>query len=267
MPSLDHWANLLRALDGAGTDRRGLPAFLRLSRRAVRSRVLSAARNGWVEEVRLGRGRAEVRLTTRGSDIAARWKSLQSAAEEAWQAQIGLDRTARLRQALEKTVSALPLEHPHYPASYGAADASITGGNGEDWKPVPREGGDTVSYLPLSALVSEALVAFAMDYERKSPVALSLSTTVVKRIPPQGRPLRELGNPVGVSALERHGFVRVIGARGGEIVILTPKGHAASEAYGERVGAVEADWRDRFGDENVASLRRALADVGHVLGR
>ena len=42
---------------------------------------------------------------------------------------------------------------------------------------MPREGGDTVSHLPLSALVSEALVAFAMDYEEESPVALSLSTT------------------------------------------------------------------------------------------
>ena len=69
---------------------------------------------------------------------------------------------------------------------------------------------------------------------------------------------------MGVSALERHGFVRVIGAGGSDIVTLTTNGRAVSEAYGERVRAVEADWRDRFGDENVASLRRALADVAHV---
>jgi hypothetical protein len=112
MPSLDHWANLQRALDEAGIDRRELPAILRLSRRAVRSRVLSAARNGWVEEMRLGRGRATVRLTARGSDIAARWKPLQDAAEERWQAKVGADRTARLRQALEETVSALPWSIP-----------------------------------------------------------------------------------------------------------------------------------------------------------
>jgi len=211
--------------------------------------------------MRLGRGQATLRLSARGSDIAARWVPLQHAAEERWRAKVGVDRTARLRGALESTVSALPLEHPHYPASYGAADASITGGDGQDWKPVPREGGDTVSQLPLSALISEALVAFAMDYEEKSPVALSLSATVIKRIPPQGRPLREIGNPVGISALERHGFVRVVGDKGSETATLTPKGHAVSEAYRERVREVESDWRDRFGDETVTSLRRALADV------
>jgi len=57
-----------------------------------------------------------------------------------------------LRNSLEEVVAAIPLEHPHYPASYAAADASITGGNGLDWKAVSRGDGDTVSSLPRSAL-------------------------------------------------------------------------------------------------------------------
>jgi hypothetical protein len=36
MPSFDLWANLLRALDGVGTDLGELPRVLRLSKRAVR---------------------------------------------------------------------------------------------------------------------------------------------------------------------------------------------------------------------------------------
>jgi hypothetical protein len=267
MPSLDQWANLLRALDESGIDRRDLPAILRLSKRAVRSRLLSAARKGWIEEVRIGRGQARVRLTTRGSEILAHWKSLRDAAEGRWQESIGVERTTRLRRALEEIVSVLPLELSHYPASYGAADATVTGGNGQDWRAIPREGGRTVSLLPLSALVSEALVAFAMNYEEKSPVALSLSTTIIKRIPSQGRLLRELGNSVVASALERHGFIRVDGASGGEIVTLTRKGHAVSEAYAQRVQAVEAVWRDRFGNETVTCLRRALEGVTNIQAR
>jgi hypothetical protein len=264
MPSLDLWANLLRALDNAGTDRRELPVILRLSKRALRSRVSTAARHGWVEELQSGRGQVKVRLTVAGSDVAARWNSLQGSAEKRWRAEIGTNRTDRLRASLEQLVAALPLEHPHYPASYGAADASITGGNGQDWQPVPRGSGDTVSDLPLSALVSQALVAFAMNYEEKSPLALSLSGTVIRLIPPAGRPLQRLGDSAGISALVRHGFLRVSGNAGREIVHLTPKGLAVSRAYDGRIQAVETDWCNEFGDVTITLLRRALEEVAEA---
>ncbi len=264
MPSLDLWANLLRALNEAGTDRRQLPATLRLSKRAVRSRIASAARKQWVEELKSGRGQAAVRLTGRGRDVAARWKPLQSVAEERWRAQTGVERTAKLRVSLEDVVSMMPLEHPHYPASYGAADATITGGNGQDWKAVPRKGGDTVSHLTLSALISEALVDFAVNYEQKSPVALSLSTNVVKRIPQEGRPLQGLGFSVGIAALERHGYVRLSGTHGNDVVHLTAKGWVVRDSYDERVKAVEKDWCTIYGDKPVTALRRTLEDA--ILG-
>jgi hypothetical protein len=264
MPSLDQWANLLRALNVAGTDRRELPTIVRLSKRAVRSRISSAARNGWVEELKFRRGQATVRLTARGSVVATRWKSLQDAAEERWRAEIGAERTGKLRASLEQITIRLPLEHPHYPAGYGAADASITGGNGRDWKAVPRENGNGVSDLALSALLSQALVGFAMNYEKKSPVALSLSSMVIKRIPLEGRPLQGLGHSAGISALHRHGFVRLSGNRGSEIICLTRKGVAVRDAYHERIQAVETEWRNGFGDELVAALRLALEDVADV---
>ncbi len=264
MPSLDLWANLLRALDNAATDRRELPVILRLSKRALRSRVSTAARHGWVEELQSGRGQVKVRLSVRGSGVTTRWKSLQGSAEERWRAEIGTNRTDRLRASLEQLVAALPLEHPHYPASYGVADASITGGNGQDWQPVPRGNGDTVSDLPLSALVSQALVAFAMNYEEKSPVALSLSGTVIRLIPPEGRPMQGLGDSAGMSALLRHGFLRMSG-NAGEIVHLTPKGLAVSCAYDGRLQAVETEWRNEFGDVSITLLRRALEEVAEAV--
>ncbi len=165
-----------------------------------------------------------MQLTDRGSEVACRWPSLQCAAEERWRAAIGAERTDKLRISLQKVVAGLLLEHPHYPASYGAADASITGNNRQDWEAVPRAKGDTVSDLSLSALLSQALVAFAMSYEEKSPVALSLSATVIKRIPPEGGLLMGLGDSVGISALRRHGFLRVSSRNDREIVQLTRGG-------------------------------------------
>lgn len=266
MLSLDLWANLLRALHGAGADLRDLPRVLRLSKRAVRSRLLSAVRNGWAEALKSARGRATVRLTVHGFDVAARWESLQDAADER-RAKVGFDKALKLRAALENIVGKLPLEHPHYPAGYGAADARVTGGNGQDWKAVPRKSGDTVSHLPLSALLSQALIAFSISYEKVSPVALPISAAVIKRIPPGGRPLQGLGNSAGVAALARHGFVRIGSNYGAVVVNLTPKGFAVSEAYDERIKAVETEWRNTFGDQPVTALRRALEGVATTAHR
>jgi hypothetical protein len=262
VPSLDLWANLLRAVDPAGIDRRELPAILRLSKRAVRTRVSTVVRYGWVEELKTDRSEGIVRLTSRGSEVAARWKGLQQKAEDMWEARAGLHWLDKLRTSLEDLVAAFPLEHPHYPASYGPADASITGGNGVDWKPVHRSGANTVSDLPLSALVSQALVAFAMQYEELSPVALSLSTTVIRQIPAEGRPLQELGRSPGVSALIRHGFVRVSGPSGREIACLTTRGLEVHSAYGERIHTVVTSWRQLFGKDRVAALVCALEEAG-----
>lgn len=261
MPPLDLWANLLRAVNENPTSLRALPATLRLSKRAVNSRITTASRCGWIEELRLGKGDVTVRLTQRGLEMAARWNALQSAAEKRWQKRVGADNAARFRSSIEAIVRLFSLEHPHYPAGYGAADARITGGNGRDWKAVPREAGDSVSNLPLSALVSQTLVAFAMDYEERSPVALSLSTAVIKRIPADGRPLHEFGDSAGVSALIRHGFLRVSGNGRSKTVFLTPRGLSVNEAYDGRIRGVEAAWRARFGNESVSTLRRALEEV------
>ena len=261
MPPLDLWANLLRAIDKSGIERSELPAVLRLSKRAVRTRIATAVRFGWIEERKFDRGRAEVRLTAQASTIAARWKSLERSAETAWCKHTGADRADRLRTALKATVTALPLEHPHYPARYGVADASVTGGNGVDWKAVSRESGDTISGLCLSALTSQALVAFAIAYEQRSPVALSVSASVIGRIPPEGRPSQGLGHSADVSAMLRHGFVRIRSNRGKEIVYLTSKGLAVSAAHQERIRSVEWEWSERFGAVSIGTLRSALEDV------
>ncbi|HKS72590.1 MAG TPA: hypothetical protein VJQ82_05290 [Terriglobales bacterium] len=208
-----------------------------------------------------------MRLTVHGFDVAARWESLQDAADERWRARAGFDKAVKLRAALENIVGKLPLEHPHYPAGYGAADARVTGGNGQDWKAVPRKSGDTVSSLPLSALLSQALIAFSISYEKVSPVALSISAAVIKRIPPGGRPLQGLGYSAGVAALARHGFVRIGRNSGSVVVNLTPKGFAVSEEYDERIKALETEWRNMFGEEPVTALRRALEGVANTQHR
>lgn len=261
LPPIDLWANLLRAVGPEGNDRRNLPTLLRLSKRAVRTRLATAVRLGWVEEQKASRGNATVRLTPRGAAVATRWQPLQQAAESRWDDAVGIECSANLRAALQALVAVFPIEHPHYAAGYGLADASITGGNGVDWKPVPRGIGDTVSGLPLSALVAQALVAFSMHYEEQSPVAFPLSRDVICRIPPAGLPLRQLGASPGVSALIRHGLLQVSGAGASQVASLTPRGVAVSSSYESRVRDVEEIWRQRFGAAKVTALVHALGSA------
>jgi hypothetical protein len=136
--------------------------------------------------------------------------------------------------------------------------SQCAGGNGVDWKPVTRGDGDTVSHLPLSALVSQAIVAFAMKYEEQSPVALSLSTGMISRIADEGQPLREIGRSAAVSALIRHGFMHVNCRDGIETKFLTPRGLKVKRIYWQRIHGVEARWREKLGDDLISTLRNAI---------
>jgi hypothetical protein len=267
LPSLDGWANLLRVLDAGGVRRRELPTLLRLSKRAVSSRVSAAARRGWIDEPASDGANALIRLTGRGADVVAQWKPVARAGEARWREQVGSDRATAVLTALGTVVATFPLEHPHYPASYGTVDASITGGPGEDWKPVPRQGNNTVAGLSMCALISQALVAFSIDYERLSPVPLSVTASILRRVPRAGAPLRDIGASAHLSTMSRHGFVYVDGDGDRATVYLTAKGHAVSSAFEGRVEAVEHAWRQRFGAEAVSNLRQALEDLEHPLAR
>ena len=180
---------------------------------------------------------------------------------------------------------ALPLELPHHPATYGPADVSATGApyvqrskgtgadaepvHGQDWKPVRRGDADTVSSLPLTTLLSQALMAFTIDYENGFPWPLANTANVLCHLSAEPRPLADVpgdheitGN--GKSLTERH-LIAVVtrdpnNART-KLVALTGRGQTVMQHHPARLEAVERAWRERFGDAAVSSLRDALAPV------
>lgn len=262
-PSLEMWSNLLRALNDKGVVKRALPERLCLSRRAMRSYLALACRRGWAEELRGGRDQAAVRLTRDGGAVARHWPGLRKAAERTWEERVGRGVLERVHEPLAVLVSRLPLEYPHYPASYGMADARVTGGYGQDWKPVHRGKGDTTSSLPLSALLSEALMGFAHAYEDRAEVALCPARRVLTRLPPEGRDARSLNIRGGwLSAMVRHGVLSAE-ERGDTVQItLTEVGRGLAEAHEDNVQAVEQQWSTDFGAEVVGSVREALEGIG-----
>jgi DNA-binding MarR family transcriptional regulator len=287
-PNIVLWSNFGRLFDDdRPVRRRDLPKQARLSRRAMKSTVARLEWIGWIT-VAPDPDRPRDRLVTlneAGRRAFAAWRARGPAVEAAWRARVGDDRVDRLRGALERLVGQFDLELPHYPTGYGAADVSMTGAasthpshpaepgpprlppRGDDWHPVLRTRDDTVSALPLSALLSQALVAFAIDYESHGFGAILFAADVLPLIDDAGIPRRD-APPAGAisgdgrSVLERHGIVVVDppgpGPDGDRLVRLTARGRQQRDAYGPLTREVEARWADRFGTDAVAALRAAL---------
>jgi len=229
-PGLSTESVLLRPLEGGPLPAKELWRHGRVSKRAMKTITNAARKQGLVEI-----DGDEVRLLTALPPIEA-----------------------ASCPPLEALVSEFELEHPHFPVPYGTADPSFTGrGPGVDWQPVPRESTANVVGLPLTALLSQALVAFAIDYERERRGPIQWAANILPVIDgdaTNGTPISKRGTD-SVQNLERLGIVTI--DRG--VARLTSRGRAMRVAFEPLRDAIEARWRDRLGssviDEVVASVR------------
>jgi DNA-binding MarR family transcriptional regulator len=141
-----------------------------------------------------------------------------------------------------------------------------------DHKRPPSAGRDNAigSRLPLSALLSRALLAFAIEFERESDLSLAIGANVVRVLDEKGVRVRDLPLLTGVSKeaismamgilLKRHTAVvepDQSGARS-KVARLTPKGREAQDAYRQLAGIIEERWQARFGKGVVRALRQSL---------
>jgi hypothetical protein len=259
-----------RVVDDDGVDPADASTLARASRRAMHALLKTTG---------FERRDERVYLTAAGQVARAEGFAALAAAESAWTSRVGKARVAAVRKGLVELVDTFELELPHYWVSYGGVDPRVTGGNfraaqlgppripahGQDWKPVLRSAGSSAASLSLTALLSQALVAFAIEYETHAG-SLSDAVHALAPLDPAGAPLKaappraELTG-TGKSRLERHGIVKVESRPGrGPIARLTSLGEYLRDAYGPTTARVEATWRDRYG-EAVSRLRSALETV------
>jgi hypothetical protein len=284
MPSLAVWSNVVRCVADAGTEglhERALPGAARISRRLAVPAVRNAVRRGWISAHNGLDGDTSQYLFLSDSGQAA---------TEVWRAQLAtLDTTShgdQFRAVLEALVGQLQLELPHFPVSYGAADPSAIGScfvpprradgipaHGTDWTPILRGDGDTVSFLPLTALLSQALMAFTIDYESGFPWPLASTATVLCHLSAEPRPLADIPGEHGIagngkSLLERH-LIAVVTRDPADpktkLVRLTERGQAVVQRHPGRLETVESAWRERHGDAVIDGLRDGLGFVANTI--
>ncbi len=202
------------------------------------------------------RGDWIVRRTPAGQTAVEIWKPLCAEIEGRWEARFGKRQVDELRSPLRAVVDKVEFELPH-----GLPPTLL----GVETFP-PRVARDTAQ-LSLPALVSRALLAFAIEFERESIAPLELSANVLRVLGKTPVPLRDLPRLTGGSPeqtdigwqLKPYVVIEAdpTGSRG-KVVRLSPRGLAAREIYRELTVAIEKRWEKIVGTKEIGSLRRSL---------
>jgi methyltransferase (TIGR00027 family) len=269
LTSLLMWANCLRHLPDEGL------TVAELRRRARTGTNLDGMRRwGYVSYAPdPGRGKrpgpgTTVIPTVAGRRARAVWAAATEQTEARWRERFGAAAIDGLRAALADVVTRLDPALPDCLPILGYALRSAYEPAATADPQTPDQ--EDVTDLPLWALLSRPLLAFALEYERAPGPSLAVSANVLRLIGPDGVRTRDLPALAGISKeavamavarLAESGLATEGPEPGGgrfKITRLTAAGAAARSAYADRAAAVEDGWRARLGAGRVAALRAAL---------
>jgi DNA-binding MarR family transcriptional regulator len=231
---------------------------------------------------------AVIAPTRWGSAARDTWQEVTAQVESRWQDRLGAAEFAVLGTALADVVAqldpALPdclpiLGHGLYsradpagqpagtrnpPASTAVAADALAPGSAASPAPSPVAG------LPLWALLSRTLLAFATQYEAEPGPSIAVSANVLRVLTDAGTATSGIPALGGVSKesvamaagwLSNAGLLTVgpdpAGGRR-RITRLTPRGVRARDAYPALAVGIERDWRAGFGDVVISALRESL---------
>ena len=218
-----------------------------------------------------------IRTTTKGKMACEVWRPLFGVIEERWRVRFGAGKVNRLREALAGVVNQLDTRLPDcLPIlGYGLRTQRY---EHEKQRETRRENQDSVdkgnrrhvSELPLPTLLSKVLLAFAIDFESESPLALAIDANVLRVLGTKSVRVRDLPQLSGVSKEAIAMAIGFLGKRGIVIVEsdsaekrtkvarLTAKGVETQRAQRRLIAKVEERWRERFGANKICELREAL---------
>jgi DNA-binding MarR family transcriptional regulator len=137
-------------------------------------------------------------------------------------------------------------------------------------KPARGADGTSGSGLPLSALLSRVLLAFAIEFERESQLSLAICANVLRVLEEQGVRVRDLPLQTGVSKKAISTAMSILQKRRDAVIKpeqsgsrskvarLTLKGRESQEAYRRLLGILEERWDARFGKDAIRSLRMSM---------
>jgi methyltransferase (TIGR00027 family) len=211
---------------------------------------------------------ALLRATPAGQLAREVWAPLPALIEDRWRERYGVPEIGRLREALAVIVRQLDPGLPDCLPILGQGMYSRL----LDQQLLDRSGGsgDERDPLPLHALLSRPLLAFAVEFERDSDLSLAISANVLRVLSAEGVRVRDLPLLSGVSKEAIAMAMRVLATRrlavtdqdtdGGrwKVARLTAKGIAAQRAYHEHLAGCEQRWQGRLDGAALGAIRDVL---------
>jgi len=198
--------------------------------------------------------------TKQGRQAQIVWRPLPEAIEARWRERFGAGNVGKLRVTLEALRNQLGLDLPQFLTGFYGGYVAEPGDG-----PVEASEGP----LPLFALLSQVLHAFALEYEHDAKASLCYSANVLRLLDEDGVRIEQLPRRSGVAIepirvalgiLAKRGLITVVpdpGARG-KRARLTTKGLEGRALYRNRPGEIETRWTGRFGADTVQRLRSLL---------
>jgi DNA-binding MarR family transcriptional regulator len=278
--SMAMWANCMRLVPAEG-----IPAG-ELARRAQVTvdsmRVMLTRMSGWwgylavapaeAAGPKTSRAARLVRPTPAGRRAQDVWEPLAGEIEDRWRDRFGGADIDALRAALWGVAGRLDVQLPDYlPVGDPRLDPRD-----------PGPGTGAVPDLPLSALLSKVLAAFALDFAAGSDLSLEVYTAgKLSQLPVSANILRVLGEDgvrvrdlpalTGVATMTIGNWLGILAKRGyaavgpdpaggrAKLARLTAKGRQAQDAYGRWIAGVGERWDARFGEPAMRALRDSAA--------
>jgi DNA-binding MarR family transcriptional regulator len=271
LTSLLMWANCLRHLPDGGI------SLTELRRRARTETNLDGMRR-WryvTYDPDPGRGKrpkpaAIVAPTAQGRRAREVWQVVTGEVESRWRTRYGAAVVDELRAVLAATVAQLDPGLPDCLPILGHGLYSRVPGQPQTSETSETSEAPDAFALPLWALLSKPLLAFALAYERGSGPSLAVSANVLRVLTEDGVRSRDLPALAGVSKESVAMATGLLGKAGlategpdpagsrFKVIRLSAAGAAARESYHARAARIEEGMRARFGPRRVAALRAAL---------
>jgi len=255
--SLAMWTNFLRFVDAGGIALSEVDDLARLVN------LGGLQRWGYVT-VEDG----TVRLTRAGQGARRVWAPLAGEIESRWADRFGADLVTGLGDVLAEVADRLDPLLPWYLPVAGVARVEPAD------QLLTRTRPEIAPDLP--TLLARVLLAFALDYEQQSRLALALSANVLRVLSPDAVRLRDVPALTGVSReavsvsagfLERHECAVVEpdpSAPRGKQIRLTDKGKQSQAAYLRGLAETERAWSDPAVDAVRGHLDELLGDADRL---
>lgn len=271
--SLVRWSNFMRSVpeDGVSVAELERTVRARLPLDGMRRwRYVTIAPDPDPKRAQPPRRDWRITPTPAGLNAGSVWRGLPEEIEQRWIERFGATGMAGLREDLEALVRGLRLSDlPQWLTGHYGGFA----GQELEWNRGTPPAAPDEWPLPLSALLSQVLQGFALEYEADSPAPLSYSANVVRLLDEDGIKVSGLAERSGVGIeslrvalgiLSKRRFIAVgsePGAGRFKVARLLGRGVAARGFYRDRPAELEAGWRRRGGDATLGRLRATLESI------